>query len=91
VLDAGKPVRLDTLRIQTPTTGFTALVKAGSSSTGPFADVSSEQTVRDKTTFALHVPRGERYYVVWITRLTEFDTGDPSKPFGAKISEVTAG
>jgi hypothetical protein len=27
--------------------------------------------------------------MVWITNLVRFDTGDPTKPFGARISEVT--
>lgn len=91
VLDAGKAVRLSSLRIQTGTTGFSAEIKAGSSAGGPFDVVSSEQIVGSTTTYTLHVPDPERYYVVWITRLTQFDTGDPSKPFGAQISEVTAG
>jgi hypothetical protein len=67
-----------------------ALIKAGNSSNGPFTDVSSELTVGDSTTFTLDVPTEERYYVVWITQLTQFDTGDTSKPFGAQIAEVTA-
>jgi eukaryotic-like serine/threonine-protein kinase len=91
VLDAGKPVKLSSLKIQTGTSGFSAVVKAGNSSSGPFTVVSSEQTAGERTTFTLHPPANERYYVVWITRLTPFDTGDSSKPFGAQIAEVTAG
>ena len=90
VLDAGKPVKLDSLRIRTGTSGFSAVIKAGRSQDGPFSEVSSEQTVGDSSTFTLHVSEGERYYVVWITRLTAFDTGDSSKPFGAQIAEVGA-
>jgi hypothetical protein len=92
VLDAGKNVKLGSLTIETATPGFSALIKDGSSPRGPFDTlVSAEQTVGGKTTFTLHVPTTQRYYVVWITRLTQFDTGDPSKPFGAQIAEVTAG
>jgi eukaryotic-like serine/threonine-protein kinase len=90
VLDAGKPLKLDSLKIQTGTSGFTALIKAGTSPNGPFSAVSSEQTVGDSSNFTLHVPKEERYYLVWITKLTAFDTGDSSKPFGAQIAEVTA-
>jgi hypothetical protein len=90
VVDAGKPVELDSLKIQTATSGFNALIKAGNSKGGPFTDVSAEQTIGDSATFTLHVPADERYYVVWITQLTSFDTGDASKPFGAQIAEVSA-
>jgi eukaryotic-like serine/threonine-protein kinase len=91
VLDAGKSVRLGSLTIKAPTPGFAAEIKAGTSPSGPFSPVSSDQTVADTTTFTLNVPDGRRYYLIWITRLVQFDTGDPSKPFGARISEVTAG
>ena len=89
VVDAGKPVKLDSLKIETATSGFTALIKAGNSKGGPFTDVSAEQTVGDSATFTLHVPSAVRYYVVWITQLTAFDTGDASKPFGAQIAEIS--
>jgi serine/threonine-protein kinase len=91
VLDAGSPVRLESLTIQSPTPGFRAVIKAGSSAQGPFpAVVSSDQTVGDRTTFTLHVPSDQRYYLIWITQLAQFDTGDASKPFAVRISEVTA-
>jgi eukaryotic-like serine/threonine-protein kinase len=80
VVDAGSATKLTRLVVQTPTPGFTAEIKAGSSRGGPFADDSSAQTVGSSTTFTL---RGlsARYYVVWITRLP---------PGGkAEISEVT--
>jgi serine/threonine protein kinase len=90
VLDAGKPVRLGSLTIQSPTPGFTAEIKTGSSPQGPFPNVvSSPETVGDRTTFTLHVPSGHRYYLIWITKLAQFDTADASKPFAAKISEAT--
>jgi len=91
VLDAGKSIRLGSLTIKTPTPGFSAEIEAGSSSSGPFDVVSSDRTVADGTSFTLNVPTGRRYYVIWITNLVKTDTGDPSKPFAARISEVTAG
>ena len=90
VLDAGTPVELRSLTVLSGTTGFVAVVKAGNSSDGPFTPVSSQQTAGGKTTFTLHVPKKERYYLVWITQLVSTDTGDPSKPFIARIAEVTA-
>jgi len=91
VLDAGKSVRLGSLTIKTPVPGFSAEIKAGSSQSGRFDVVSSDQTVGGATTFTLNVPEARRYYVIWITKLVQTDTGDPSKPFAARIAEVTAG
>ena len=82
-----EPVKLRSLTIQTPTPGFTAEVEAAPLD-GPYEVVSSPQTVGEKTTFTLHVAEPRRLYMVWITNLVQFDTGDPSKPFGARISEV---
>ena len=90
VLDAGRPVQLGSLAVTSGTSGFVAVIKAGSSPDGPFTPVSSEQTAGSKTTFTLHVPQQERYYEVWITELVRSDTGDPTKPFVAQIAEVTA-
>ena len=89
VLDAGTPVKLESLTVLSGTTGFVAVIKAGNSSEGHFTPVSSEQTAGGKTTFTLHVPEKERYYLVWITQLVSSDTGDPSKPFIARIAEVS--
>ena len=79
---AGRGVKLSRLTVHTPTPGFVAVVRAGSSQVGPFTDDSTAEQVGATTTFRL---RGAdaRYYVVWITRL----------PAGGKaeISEVTAG
>ena len=91
VLDAGDDVELHSVTVTTGTPGFTAEIQAGASKAGPFETVSSSQTVNGKTTFTTSVSKARRYYVVWITRLAHFDTGDPSKPYGAQISEVTAG
>jgi serine/threonine-protein kinase len=82
------PARLGSLTIRTPTPGFTAVIEAAPLD-GPFAIVSSPQTVHDKTTFTLHVKAPRRLYMIWITKLARFDTGDPSKPFGARIGEVS--
>jgi eukaryotic-like serine/threonine-protein kinase len=82
LVDAGSPVKLSKLTVHTPTPGFSAVVKAGSSANGPFADDSSTQTVGSTTTFSLQGISAE-YYVIWITRLP---------PGGkAEISEVSAG
>ncbi len=83
VLDAGAAVELAALSIVSDTPGFTADVKAGSSSNGPFDTVSSSQTVGRNTTFRLDVPAPRRYYLVWITRLAPgYSRSD--------LSEVTA-
>jgi eukaryotic-like serine/threonine-protein kinase len=82
VVDAGSPVKLSRLTLQTPTPGFTAVVESGDSQSGPFTPDSPSQQVDASTTFRLHGARA-RYYVVWITLLP---------PGGkAEISEVTAG
>jgi serine/threonine-protein kinase len=82
VLDAGSAVKLASLKVTTPTPGFTAEIQAGDSPTGGFATDSSSQTVSGTTaTFTLDGSTA-RYYVVWITQLP---------PDGrAEISEVTA-
>jgi tRNA A-37 threonylcarbamoyl transferase component Bud32 len=84
VFDAGRPVRLRALTVLSDTPGYTADVKAGASSAGPFDTVSGSQTVGTGATFRLSVPVARRYYLVWITRLA------PAYP-RTHISEVTAG
>ncbi len=69
VLAAPQATKLATLTIKSNTPGFHAVIKAGSSTEGPFADVSSNRTVNKSTTFQLHVPEPRRYYLVWITQL----------------------
>ena len=82
VLKADNPVKLTSLTVQTPTPGFTAEIRAGSSQGGPFSPVSSSQTVAGSSaTFVLHGGTTQ-YYVVWITSLPPTGT--------VKISEVTA-
>lgn len=69
VLDAGAPVRLARLVLSTDTPGYTALIEAGASSTGPFRVVSAARPVVATTIFLLRARASERYHVVWITRL----------------------
>jgi serine/threonine-protein kinase len=82
VVDAGRPVKLGRLTVNTPTPGFVAKIESGSSPQGPFSDDSSVQTVGPSTTFTLRGANAQ-YYVVWITRLP--GSGK------AEISEVTSG
>jgi len=84
VLDAGRSVKLRALTVVSDTPGFTADVKAGASSNGPFDTVSDSRTVGARTTFQLSVPVAKRYYLVWITQLA------PDAP-RTHINEVTAG
>ena len=68
VVDAKRPVALDSLTVSTNTPGFRASILAGDRANGPFALDSSPQLVGERTTFALR-GRTARYYVVWITNL----------------------
>ena len=81
VLDAGGSKTLTRMVVDTDTPGFTARIRAGSSSTGPFSFVSGPRTVAGSTAFRLHGPR-RRYYVVWITDLGRNDA--------AHVTDVTA-
>ena len=69
MLDADKPARLKSLAVQTDTPGFTAIVKAAASSTGPFQTISQQQTVQRRTTIALNQTATAQYYLLWITSL----------------------
>ena len=82
VLDAGRTVPLRTLTVSTDTPGYTAIVRAGDSESGPFSDDSSQRTVRAETTFVLE-GRSARYYVLWITNLGPHDS--------VHVNEVKAG
>jgi hypothetical protein len=81
VLDAGKSQKLTQLTVTSDTPGFTAKVESGQSESGPFASVSSAQTVGSRTVFSIK-GAAARYYVIWITQL-------PSGGL-AHINEVTA-
>ena len=69
VLDARSPVRPRSLTVESDTPGFTADIKTGASSSGPFDTVSSPMQVGSRTTFTLTVDPARRYYLIWITEL----------------------
>jgi serine/threonine-protein kinase len=81
VVGAASDKQVTELTVTSDTAGFTALIKSGSSPSGPFQPVSSSQTVGTRTTFALK-GRKARYYLVWITGLGGNDSVD--------VNEVTA-
>jgi serine/threonine protein kinase len=85
VVDAGKPVRLPALTVQSDTPGFTAVVKMGPSPSGPFHAISGQKTVGARTRFVLHGGRG-RYYLLWVTSLSP-STGPK---YHADVNEITA-
>ena len=82
VVAAPKAMKLTSITITSHTPGWTAEIKAGPSDSGPFQSVSSSQTVGSQTTFTLHVPSPEHYYLIWITRLAQQGYAD--------VNEVTA-
>jgi eukaryotic-like serine/threonine-protein kinase len=82
VLDAGTGVKPGSLTIRTDMPGFTADIKAGASSNGPFDTVSSSMQVGTRTTFRLSVDPARRYFLIWITRL-------PADTLRAAVTEVT--
>jgi serine/threonine-protein kinase len=69
VLDAGSARQLHEIGIATQTPGFTAVIKAGDSSTTLSTDVASSQTVQNGTRIRLTNGGRYRYYEIWITRL----------------------
>jgi serine/threonine-protein kinase len=81
VLDAGSSVKAKSLTIRSDTPGYPAVIKAGDSPTGPFADDSSSQIAGAATTFTLSGSRA-RYYLIWITNLGPSDQ--------VSVNEVTA-
>jgi hypothetical protein len=85
VLDAGRAVTLRQLGLVSSTPGFTAVIRAGDSQSGPFpATVSSSQVVPAAGAhYTITESSPHRYYVIWITRLA-------SNSSTAKINEVRA-
>ena len=81
VLDAGAERKLSQVTVQSDTAGFTAQIKAGSSTSGPFTRVSASQTVGNRTAFSTRADAA-RYYLIWIT-----DLGTNS---AVHVNEVTA-
>ncbi len=82
VLDAGTTVSPDSITIESSTPGYTADIKAGASSNGPFDTVSNPMEVGLRTTFQLSVDPARRYYLIWITKL-------PGDTLRAAVNEVT--
>ncbi len=67
LLAASHSVTPHTIKVTTDTDGFTAVIRAGDSQSGPFHDVSPKATVNGTTSFPI---RGSgKYFVVWITDL----------------------
>jgi serine/threonine protein kinase len=81
VLDAGAAKKLSTLIVRSDTPGFTAQIRAGSSSTGGFSAVSGSRIVGERTVFSIR-GNAAQYYVVWIT--------DLGRNSAVHVNEVTA-
>ncbi|HSC90020.1 MAG TPA: protein kinase [Gaiellaceae bacterium] len=81
VLDAGGTRDLTSIVVRSSTPGFTAEIRSGASSSGPFDTVvSPSRTVGERTAFPVDGDAA-RYYVLWLTEL----------PGGvARVTEVTA-
>jgi hypothetical protein len=78
VLDAGRPVRVQQVVVDSPTPGIRAEIRLGSSRTGPFTRVSASKTLTARTTFSVAKAPG-RYVVVWITALPPESAGEVSE------------
>jgi eukaryotic-like serine/threonine-protein kinase len=72
VVGANRAVSPKTMTILTDTPGFTAEIKAGDSSGGPFHTVSRSLTIGG-TTGTFNLNGGGRYFLVWITNLGDND------------------
>ncbi len=68
VLDAGRRVRIQQVVVDTPTPGFRAEVRLGTSRQGPFTTVSPARIVSSRTRFPV-ARRPGRYVVLWVTGL----------------------
>jgi len=86
VFDAPRPIRLGNLTVTSDTPGYRAVIEAGSSESGPFQPVSAQMTAGVSTTFSLHVPSPERYYLIWITDLSP----GTAPEYQVHINEVSA-
>jgi len=76
------PAKLASLTVTSDTPGWRAEIKAGSSASGPFHTVSSNQEVGSRTSFTLNASSPERYYMIWLTHLADQGWAD--------VNEVTA-
>jgi len=68
ILDAGAVSEPSRIRVTTDTPGFTAEIRSGNSSAGPFERIGDSKTVGATTTWPLDSVES-RYYVLWITEL----------------------
>ena len=75
VLDAGRPVRVRQVVVDSRTPGVRAEIRIGSSRTGPFTRVSPAKTLTARTTFPV-AGRSGRYVVVWVTALPPESAGE---------------
>jgi predicted Ser/Thr protein kinase len=68
VLDAGRPVALSRLTLTTDDAGFTARIRASTSSGGGFVDVSGSQDVEgESASFRIDTKQQRyRFYLVWL-------------------------
>jgi eukaryotic-like serine/threonine-protein kinase len=83
VLQTAQPVTLKQIGIATATSGFTAVIKAGDTTTGPWTDVSSSQAIQSGTPISLSPHGAHRYWLIWITAL-------PPGQQSVRINEVQA-
>ncbi len=81
LLDAGQPVALTRVVVQTDTPGVTAAIRVGPSPAGPFTQVTQAKRLSRTTTFTPR-PRRARYVVVWIDDIPGGGT--------AEVNEVRA-
>src|SRR4029078_10948621 len=69
VLDAGTAVSPNSITIESSTPGYTADIKAGASSNGPFDTVSNPLEVGSPTTFQLSADPARAHYLSCVTHV----------------------
>lgn len=74
VLDARRRVRVEQVVVDTPTPGFRAEIRLGSTPTGPFVRVSPARTLTARTRFPV-ARRAGRYLVLWVVELPPGSAG----------------
>ena len=65
VLDAGRPVRVERVVVDSPTTGGRAEIRLGASPEGPFTLAAPARGLGSRTTFPV-ARRSGRYVLVWV-------------------------
>ena len=78
VLDAGRPVAMKRVRIETATPGFTAEIRGGPTREGPFHQLAPARVIQESTAIPLRDQRA-RYLVVWVTKLPNGTAADVSE------------